>query len=177
MIIKKGNKIYVNQFDLQGNLIRTWPSATIASKQLGICRSDICACTRQRIKSAGKFIWKYVFEKPNLSEFWIHHPIHDLLISNLGRVRNVYNMFELIQSETDGYKRVWVGKRRKLKSVHRLVAETFHENPENKPVVDHIDNNRSNNNFENLRWATLSENALNKKLTLYNCCNVSKVIC
>lgn len=42
--------------------------------------------------------------------------------------------------------------------VHRLLAETFLPNPENKPCIDHIDGNRQNNALENLRWATYSEN-------------------
>lgn len=45
--------------------------------------------------------------------------------------------------------------------IHRLVACTFLENPENKPQVDHIDTNRINNNITNLRWVTNSENMLN----------------
>lgn len=44
------------------------------------------------------------------------------------------------------------------KRVHRLVAETFIENPENKPCVLHIDNNPSNNTVSNLRWGTQLEN-------------------
>lgn len=43
-------------------------------------------------------------------------------------------------------------------SIHRLLAETFIPNPENKLTVDHIDGNRKNNSIENLRWATYSEN-------------------
>lgn len=41
--------------------------------------------------------------------------------------------------------------------VHRIVAETFIPNPDNKPTVDHIDGNRTNNSVTNLRWATYSE--------------------
>lgn len=49
--------------------------------------------------------------------------------------------------------------------VHRLVAETFLPNPENKPEIDHIDRNPSNNSVVfgkvNLRWCTHSENNRN----------------
>lgn len=59
-----------------------------------------------------------------------------------------------------GYKVITIaGKRYK---VHKLVAETFLENPDNLPVIDHIDRNPSNNDVSNLRWASYKTNMLNK---------------
>jgi hypothetical protein len=45
---------------------------------------------------------------------------------------------------------------------HRLLAKVFIDNPENKPIVDHIDGCRTNNTLSNLRWCTWQENTHNK---------------
>ena len=59
----------------------------------------------------------------------------------------------------EGYYRLHIGN--KLYAVHRLIAETFLGNPQNKPEIDHINRDRSDNNISNLRWATRKENCRN----------------
>ena len=56
----------------------------------------------------------------------------------------------------DGYLRVELSGTPYL--IHRLVALTYIDNPDNKPVVDHIDHDRHNNCINNLRWVTVAEN-------------------
>lgn len=59
-----------------------------------------------------------------------------------------------------GYCKVTLQKNKykKIFSVHRLVAQAFIPNPQNKPQVNHIDSNRQNNNINNLEWVTSKEN-------------------
>jgi hypothetical protein len=52
--------------------------------------------------------------------------------------------------------------------IHRLVAFAFIPNPKNKEQVDHINNDISNNNLTNLRWATKFENGMNRKINIDN---------
>ena len=60
----------------------------------------------------------------------------------------------------DGYLIVALhaGDKQKTLTVHRLVCQAFHKNPENKPCVNHIDENKTNNAANNLEWCTVKEN-------------------
>lgn len=60
----------------------------------------------------------------------------------------------------DGYVRMemYKDKKPKMLNVHRMVAEIFVPNPENKPFVNHIDGNKQNNDYRNLEWVTQKEN-------------------
>lgn len=62
----------------------------------------------------------------------------------------------------NGYKYYRLSKNNKKKMfyAHRLVAKAFIENPDNLPVVNHLDGNKLNNNKENLEWSTYSDNTI-----------------
>ena len=69
-----------------------------------------------------------------------------------------------------GYKILNLRKNGGIKThkVHRLVAEHYIPNPENKPCVDHINRITTDNRIENLRWVTLSENQQNRTKQINN---------
>lgn len=84
-------------------------------------------------------------------------------VSNLGRVRNVKSGRILKPQLTkNGYLKHFLYKNNKQKHLllHRIIATTFIDNPEGKPQVNHIDENKLNNDLSNLEWCTIRENAV-----------------
>ena len=82
-------------------------------------------------------------------------------ISNLGNVYSCRAGKNLKGGTVSyGHKMVLLSKNgiRKPFLVHRLVAEAFIANPDNLPIVHHIDENPKNNSIENLKWCTQKEN-------------------
>ena len=92
-------------------------------------------------------------------------------VSNYGNVK-ILKTDRILKPgiDTNGYYIVILTKDkiRYTKTIHKLVLTTFENNPENKKCIDHIDNNRLNNELFNLRFATYSENSYNSKLNNKN---------
>lgn len=83
------------------------------------------------------------------------------VVSNYGRVKNVRTNHYLVQHNNGrGYLCVdlWKFNKGRREYVHRLVAMAFIPNPENKPTVNHKDEDKQNNYVENLEWMTYQEN-------------------
>jgi len=72
-------------------------------------------------------------------------------------------MTQCLTSNGYYYIKAYKGGKMKHFTIHRLLGIAFIPNPENKPCIDHIDTNKQNNNLNNLRWATVSENGINWK--------------
>lgn len=96
-----------------------------------------------------------------MQEIWKNIEDFNYQVSNLGRIKSLRSN-KILQNVlgTDEYFKVCLHKDKKQynKLIHRLVAETFIPNPENKPQVNHKNGNKLDNNINNLEWCTISEN-------------------
>lgn len=86
-------------------------------------------------------------------------------IDTLGR--KVKGKILSVRTDKDGYLLVTLVKNNnaKTKKVHRVVAESFLQNPNNLPEVNHIDGDKRNNSVKNLEWCTHKENHVHARKT------------
>ena len=84
----------------------------------------------------------------------VDEPNRFVEVSNLGRVR-INGKIRIFNVDKDRYIKVCSER------LHVVIARLFMPNPENKPMVDHIDTNKHNNRVDNLHWVTAKENANN----------------
>jgi hypothetical protein len=105
-----------------------------------------------KIKSLDRF---------SVRNFGIHK---NCKIKNKGKLLKTESRLSKGKGLEFGYARCSLRKNGVSKNycVHRLVAEAFIPNPENKQHVDHIDTNTLNNSVYNLRWVTAVENSRNE---------------
>lgn len=122
-----------------------------------------------------------------MKEIWKDIPGYEghYQVSNLGRVKsNTHSNHKktkiLKNIPRNGYLSVILCNEKSKKNVfvHRLVAQCFVPNPENKPIVNHIDGNKSNSCADNLEWCTHKENTQHAIINglMFNGKRYSKVI-
>lgn len=98
-----------------------------------------------------------------ITEIWRDIPGYEGLyqVSNCGRIKSMYHNKVVTGGKyPNGYRFIALSKDHVKRNclVHRLVALTFINNPDNLPVVNHIDGNKQNNTVNNLEWVTQGEN-------------------
>lgn len=136
-------------------------------------RSCISNCVRQITKSSYGFMWKIVEQNNLENEEWREviieqKKIEGYYVSSFGRFKNKKGVImENYKPHHSGY--IYLRVNIQKYALHRLVAQTFIPNYENKPFVNHIDGNKLNNSVKNLEWCTCSENNKhNHKIGLTN---------
>lgn len=126
------------------------------SNRISICCNNLC-------HTAHGYVWRWVENDDLPGEYWCSlydNKFDKCMVSNLGRIE--YKNIRSFGFLEDGYMKKKIKYKRYC--VHYLVCIAFHGNPpSDKHTTDHINNESTDNNYENLRWATKSEQACNRK--------------
>lgn len=166
----------VSKMNYEGKVIKTYKSLTEAAKDHGTNRiSDIAACCKGKKETYLGYKWKYNEEiyKPELKDDEIFKPIDEFFgekfisdreVSNYGKIRNSKTGIYLKPCSTSGYDVIQlrsITNKRFTVAIHRLVAY-FHikKETDKSKIVNHKDENKLNNHYENLEWMSQRENII-----------------
>ena len=170
----KKNNNKVEQYDLDGNLLKTWDSPNIAATELKINCSYIRSSCIERTRTYNGFIWKYKNKQIkfniDLNDYVCIGIINgndhsDYYISKDGsKIINKKLEKEIKFIISDGnYKRVnlYIVNSKKIANltVHKIINQVL-KGGKYEDIIDHIDRNRLNNSIDNLESVTLQENTI-----------------
>ena len=100
-------------------------------------------------------------------EYFKFYPIEEFPdsiyeINKVGQVRNKNTLKLLKGCMNSGYLKytLWINNKMYNRQAHIMVAKQFIPNPDNKPIVNHIDEHKDNPCIDNLEWVTISDNIL-----------------
>jgi hypothetical protein len=154
----------ISQYDRNGNFIKKWNSFDDIVKSNPTYKISVKLCCLGQRSHAYGFIWRY-------DDFVLDQIGYEQVRTDDGKIYSNYKINKqgiiisknghIMKPSAHEYVSVNLvsdcGKKSKFR-VHRLVMITFVPNPENKSDVNHLDENKHNNNIDNLQWATRTEN-------------------
>lgn len=157
-----------------------WVMKENLSKNFHSARSSISCNIREIYSSSFGFKWKIVEQNNLENEEWREviideKKIEGYFVSSLGRFRNKKGIImKDYKPHHSGY--IYLRVNIQKYALHRLIAQTFIPNLENKPFVNHIDGNKINNSVSNLEWCSCSENNLHNHKIGLNIGNKRKIV-
>ncbi|ARF11808.1 HNH endonuclease [Klosneuvirus KNV1] len=171
------------QYDMDNNVINEWDSVDkLLESNKQYRRKQIQSCCQNKIKTSYGYIWKYennnIVEEIKLEKDEIFKSIGILNncdfsqyeVSNYGKVTSNHTKSGYLKSSinTNGYPKVMLIDKNTNEqyniNIHIIVAELFIDGKTDiKNVVNHIDENKTNNYYKNLEWVTTRENVIHSK--------------
>jgi hypothetical protein len=162
-------------FELLSNLKKNGKfSCHICNQNLGNIKSTQTLDGSNYIKNYTIDSDQEIFQVDETGERWVKlsGKCSNYIVSDNGHVKHIKSSRDIKPETVKGYLRVIMSlgsRSEKIKClVHRLVAICFLAKSERAYAVDHIDRNKLNNNYKNLRWASSKENGLKPSGIKYN---------
>jgi hypothetical protein len=168
---KRTNKI-IYKIDKDTNeILEEFSSLKEAGEKVGVAYQNISGVLHGKHTLAGGFKWKFKDEKREQDKYekdesLIWKPIPDYPDYEVSENGDVFsfktNLLLSLQETPDGYIKTGIinsKNERKSVAVHILVASAFHPNPNNYPIVNHINGDKSDNFYTNLEWCSFKQNS------------------